>query len=76
MWWAELVKYGKNASERVPGTFRTVAPWEVSAPFAGGVPTFETLGGAPGRGPLDVSMRDRRRARLSSQDEQELDERS
>ena len=38
-------------------------------------PTFETLGGRR-RGTLDVPMRDRRRARLSSQDEQELDERS
>ena len=65
----------RRASERVPGTFRTVAPWEVSAPFAGGVPTFETLGGRR-RGTLDVPMRDRRRARLSSHDEQELDERS
>ena len=45
----------RRASERVPGTFRTVAPWEVSAPFAGGVPNFEPLVGAQ----LDVPMRDR-----------------
>ena len=60
----------RQASERVPGTFRTVEPWEVLGPLWAMSPLSKPLVGA-GVALLDVPMRDRRRARLSPYDEQE-----